>query len=92
MRHVINCIRLWNLGSASGVTRRILNVRGQYGLDIVKRWSSCVTDLRLDSSFTASWGHSPVEFGQRLRRNLKIVDVRGQIWMRHVINCVRLWN
>jgi hypothetical protein len=45
MRHVINCIRLWNLGSASGVTRRILNVRGQYGLDIVKRWSSCVTDL-----------------------------------------------
>jgi hypothetical protein len=71
MRHVINCVRLWNLGSASGVTRRILNVRGQYGLDIVKRWSSCVTDLRLDSSFTASWGHSPVEFGQRLRRNLK---------------------
>ena len=56
MRLVINCIRLWDLGSASNVTWQIVDVRGQCCLDMVKRWSSCVTDLRLDSFFATSWG------------------------------------
>ncbi len=56
MRNVIDCICLWDLGSASGVTGQILDVRGRCGLDIVKQWSLCATDLRLDSSFGTSWG------------------------------------
>ncbi len=47
-----------------------------------------VVDLGQDLSLL----QSPVEFGQRLRRNLKIVGVCGQIRMRLVINCVCMWN
>jgi hypothetical protein len=41
MRLIIYCIHMWNSGSASGVTRWIVIVRGQIGTRLVINWVAC---------------------------------------------------
>jgi hypothetical protein len=37
-RLIINCVHMWNLGSASGVTQWIVIVRGRVGTRLVINW------------------------------------------------------
>jgi hypothetical protein len=84
-RLAINCIHMLNLGSASGITWRIVDVCSRIGTRLVFN-CVCLWNLGSASGVTrriVEWYPSLIAFASW---------IWGRIWMRLVIICVHMWN